>query len=269
MRSVGTNETVAQIFFNVSDGIALSPFSAPFGSLEIYQALDQFVLEEFFEYVLNDLKHLAVNRIEIKNYPTAYHSTSAHNIKAVLKKLNFQVRVEVTSIISVNNTSFEKRIETSQRQKLKKSSQQFSFTQVGIDELKSCYDFIFDCREEKNQSLSMTFPQLKRTVDRLSDDFLLFKLSNDQETAACGIVVRVSEKVLYTFYYAHNPKFSKVSPIVQLISGIYQYAQHHHFDLIDLGTSMIGSNINESLLKFKASIAGQPSDKYVFSKTIE
>ena len=97
---------------------------------------------------------------------------------------------------------------------------------------------------------------------------LLFQVADESHLAAAAIVIKVSDKILYTFYYAHDKKFNKISPVVQLISGIYEYAQARNFTLIDLGTSMVDGKINRSLIQFKKSIGGKPSDKYIFEKTL-
>ena len=178
------------------------------------------------------------------------------------------VIAEVSSIIPVDPKTFEKKIAASQRQKLRKCEKRFTVNHVKLTELKNIYGFISACRHERNQSLSMTFTQLQKVSDRLPKSFLLFQVVDEQEMVAAAIVIKVSENILYTFYYSHEKKFNRISPVVFLISGIYRYAQEHGFVQIDLGTSMVNGGINRPLLQFKKSIGGQPSNKYIFDKIL-
>lgn len=266
MRQRETKKTVAQIFFNINKKKVYSPLRAPFGSLELYGNVGPKKLEELFGNIIADLKKLSVNFCQIKHYPEAYHPVATILVHQVLTKFSFRPTAEISSIIPVDQKTFEKKIAVSQRQKLRKSEKRFMVSQVKLTELKKIYDFISACRHERHQSLSMTFTQLKKVVYRFPKSFLLFQVADEQEMAAAAIVIKVSENILYTFYYSHEKRFNRISPVVFLISGIYRYAQEHGFAQIDLGTSMVNGGINRPLLQFKKSIGGQPSNKYIFDR---
>jgi len=268
LRASKTNRVLAQIFIHIKGKLAHSPLRAPFGSLELYGDIGQKNVNELLTGMVQDLIGRGVKDLQIRNYPKEYNAVTTSYLQKGLTHFNFKCLEEVSSIIPVREKFFEKRIAISQRQKLRKSKRQFEFRKVHINELKSIYHFINACRQEKNHSLSMTFPQLQKTVKLFPDNFILFSVGTADEMAAAAIVIKVSEKILYTFYYSHKQKFNKISPVVFLISGIYQYARQHKFKLIDLGTSMINSGINRPLLQFKKSISGRPSSKYIFDKIL-
>ena len=267
LRHKQTKKVFAQIFFNIKGKRMFSPFRAPFGSLEIYGRVGQKKVAELFSKVEEDARGLGIEYLQITNYPEAYDPFATRLIQKSLARLNFKCILEVSSIIPVDHKIFERRIAISQRQKLRKSEKRFIFSQVKLTELKNIYNFIGTCRKEKGQILSMAFARLQKTASFLPKSFILFQVANEEQIAAAAIVIKVSEKILYTFYYSHDRKFDKISPVVFLISGIYKYAQEHHFTLIDLGTSMVSLGVNRSLMHFKNSIGGEPSDKFIFEKT--
>ncbi len=82
----------------------------------------------------------------------------------------------------------------------------------------------------------MTLTELEETVKKFKRDFFLFEVNENETKAAAAIVIRVNKKILYTFYYAHENQFNRISPTVFLLSGIYSFAHENRYQLIDLGT---------------------------------
>ena len=261
-----TKKVLARIFFNVKGKKMFSPLYAPFGSLEVYEALGQKEIEELFIKIEEDSKRLGIVYCQIKNYPEDYHFATTRILYKVASKLSYNCVEEVSSIIPIDQKPFEKRIVVSQRQKLRKSEKRFTVGQLKLSECKKVYNFISACRKEKNQFLSMSFLQLQKVINRFPDNFTLFQVEDEQQIAAAAIVIKVNDKILYTFYYAHDRRFNRISPTVFLIGEIYRYAQEHQFTHIDLGTSMVNGGINRPLIQFKKSIGGQSSSKYIFDK---
>jgi lipid II:glycine glycyltransferase (peptidoglycan interpeptide bridge formation enzyme) len=257
-----------QLPLHLSRKKAISPLRAPFGSLQLAKGISKNQMDFFIKSVLTSLRGLQVESISIRNFPSVYHEQYSEWIAQCLLANGFTVSEQVSSAIVVNEIDFEKKIKPSERQKLKKSQSQFIFQQQPLSKLKSIYSFIALCRHERNQSLSMSFAQLSKTIRVLPDDFFLFEVRNSKELAAAAIVIRINREILYTFYYAHSRSFDKISPVVFLLSGIYNFAKENNYKLMDLGTSMIGSTINQPLLQFKKSIGGETSRKLVFERTL-
>lgn len=268
LKQQGTKIIVAKIYINLRGNEGNSPLRAPFGSLELYASVSHRNLVELFNKIEADLIRKGVTYLQIRNYPEVYHHEATKLLHKVLDELKYKSIKEVSSVISVDQHVFERKIAISQRQKLRKSEKQFTAGLVKLALFSKIYKFINVCRKEKNQSLSMTLVQFQRMNKVLAKNILLFQVADESHLAAAAIVIKVSDKILYTFYYAHDKKFNKISPVVQLISGIYEYAQARNFTLIDLGTSMVDGKINRSLIQFKKSIGGKPSDKYIFEKTL-
>lgn len=248
----------------------MSPAKAPFGSCEIYKKVSTVALRDFFVYVEDELRKKKIKSIVIRHYPELYDEKRSEELHEVLvTEMKFTVLTESSSVLLVNPAPFAGKVKASERQKLIKSERQFSFAQKSDTDLKKIYSFIETCRKERNQTLSMTLAEIKKTVSLFPDKFLFFQVGSDSELAAAAIAIRVSEDVLYTFYYAHAKKFDKVSPVVYLLAGIYEYAQKQEIKLLDLGTSMLNGKVNRSLLHFKESIGAVTNRKFTFNKTYD
>jgi len=258
----------ARVSFHCKNGVACSPLKAPFGSVEIFRKLNEAQLTDFLEQVQAQLSHLRVNQLVIRNSPDLYDLQTSHLLQGILKKAGFENTEEVSSMLLIDGKPFDRKIKISQRQKLKKAAAIFSFERLHVNELKKIYSFIAACRKEKNQTLSMTLPDLQKTIVVFPDRFFLFTVGTKTELVAAAIVIQVSKNILYTFYYAHSKKYNRISPVVFLISGIYDFAANKKFKMIDLGTSMIGNHINRPLLHFKKSIGGVTNRKLTFYKTL-
>jgi len=267
-REINSEKVFARIHFNFQSGVAQSALRAPFGSVEVFKKVGEGQIKNFLSQVEAESARLKIRHIVIRNFPDLYNERAAHHLHSVLINLNFKLTEEVSSIIQVDGELFEKKIKASERQKLKKTAGLFDFEQLEIHDLKRVYSFISQCRHERAQSLSMTLRDLQKTISVFPDRFFLFRVGTESEIVAAAIVIRVSNEVLYTFYYAHAQKYNRLSPVVYLISGIYDFATHHKYKMIDLGTSMIKHSINRSLLHFKKSIGGITSKKFTFQKAL-
>jgi len=258
----------ARILFHVKDGQASSPLKAPFGSVEIFRKLSETQLTDFLEQTLGQLIRLRLKKVVIRSYPELYDLKTSSLLQSILKKLGFEYTEEVSSIILIDGKPFERKIKISERQKLKKASGVFEFKHADRKELNKIYSFIATCRMERSQTLSMTFRGLRKTISVFPERFFLFTVGTKNELAAAAIVIKVSKQIVYTFYYAHAKKYNRISPVVFLIAGIYDFATSKKLKMIDLGTSMIEGHVNRPVLHFKKSIGGVTNKKLTFHKTL-
>lgn len=267
-REIKSDKVSARISFQVKAEEASSPLRAPFGGVEIYRKLSQKQLEDFVIQIQQKLIQRGVNKIVIRNHPDLYNTGLVHLLKHALLNSKFALSEEISSIILVDEKLYRRKIKVSERQKLIKAAKLFHVEQVDKRQLSKLYSFIASCRKERSQSLSMTLPQLKKLVLVFPDQLLFFKVGMESEISAAAIVIRVNNQILYTFYYGHAKVHNRISPVVFLISGIYEYALKHKFCMIDLGTSMIDGNVNKSLLHFKTSIGGVVTSKSTFTSAL-
>jgi hypothetical protein len=257
----------ARICFSLERRNASSPERAPFGFIEVYEDVLLKELIKFFQFMEADFVKHGIKKVQVKSYPECY-DPNFELIETVFKEVGYSVATEITSILPIDEKRFEKKIKISELQKLKKAAKLFSVQKVKISQLDTIYSFIERCRKERNQHLSMRLSDLEKTKNAFPRNILLFRVHNGNTTAAAAIVIKINKEILYTFYYAHAREFDKLSPVVLLISFIYEWAQERGVKQIDLGTSMLDGKVNRSLLHFKKSIGGQSIRKLIFEKNL-
>lgn len=260
---------MAQVAFHVSDHVARSPFRAPFGSFLFSERLSPFALYEFVQQVERLLGKLGVAVISITEPPLFYRK-SEELLHAIFINQGYRTaRAEVSSGIRVDRVSFEDKIDTWEKRKLKQAKQKGAvFKTLPLESLEDVYRFILKCREQRSHTLSMTLPELAATVEKCRHEFLLSGVFLNKELIAASIAIRVHKDILYNFYSGHLRKHDAISPVVTLLGGLYRYSEHHKVQLLDLGTSSLDAQTNFSLLEFKLRLGAVPSIKVTFEKQL-
>jgi hypothetical protein len=260
----------AQIHFHVSDGIAMSPCKAPFGSVEFATSLSANNLFDFLKEVERNLIQRGVKKVMIKDAPQIYRLHQASILSALLTDLHFKVsRQEINSSIIVDDALWRAKISEAEYRRLKQcEKEKLTFLKLSNTELKKIYAFINECREERNMSLSMTYEELDRVVEKFPNEFFLFGVFKEDELMAAVISIQVSQTILYNFYPAHKKAFDQLSPMVFLLDNQYKFCQAAGIQILDLGTSALDNKTNFSLLNFKTQVGGIASLKLVFEKEL-
>lgn len=256
--------------FNIQDGVARSPYRNPFGSIEFSDNMEPRELYEFIKYIEKRLAELGAKRVEIKNYPQLYAPGRVSILCTLLMNLGFTVKeAEISACIQVNHralfdvmSSWEKR----KSAQIKRTNLRFSV--LPLQRLNEVYSFISSCRQDRNQALSLSFPQLKNVCDHFPEDFILFGVYDGAVLAAASVCIKVNKTIIYNFYYAHARQYDSLSPVVRLIEGIYQHCQAEKIHLVDLGTSSLNGKPNFSLLDFKLHLGATPTQKLTFEKVL-
>ena len=75
-----------------------------------------------------------------------------------------------------------------------------------------------------------------------------------------------SSEILYVFYTADDLSHRKLSPVVLLHEGLYNYSIDQKFSLLDLGTASIKGLVNGGVATFKRNLGGVASLKQSWVK---
>ena len=267
---VKSKKILAAIRFHVHGDTARSPFKAPFGSVEFSTAATPRLLFDFLGYVEDRLKDAGVREVYVRNPPRAYAPESIALTETFLLNLGYTVSsAEIGAIIPVTNQSFGEVIRHSELLRRRQGSiAGLHFQKISSSELESFFEFIANCHEEKGYGLSISFEDLRRTIDKFPDLYLLFGVMKGSKLIAGSVSIRVKKNIVYNFLVNHKKSFNHLSPPVLLMDGIYQYCSDHDIALLDLGTSALEGKPNLSLLDFKMHLGGAPTSKLSFYKRI-
>jgi hypothetical protein len=257
----------ASCHFNICDGVALSPYRAPFGGIELGSRLSKKILSDFVLYIESNLRKNDVRLITIKNQSRLTGPFDA--VEQSFLHLGFQLeKSEMSSIISVDKI-FQKGLHNSERKRMNKCIRsKFTVSQLPVRDVKTVYRFISECRTKKNYELSMSWPEMEKLVKNFPTEIIPFVVKDGDEIIAAAICVRVNKQVLYDFYHDHSPAYDQYSPVVFLMSAIHDYCQKHKIHWLDLGTSMVGDQINTGLHRFKLRLGAKPGVKNSFIKIL-
>lgn len=263
-------EVEALVHFHIHNGQALSPYRSPFGSFIFSEELSDSTLTEFVMYCEKKLIDDRVKTIVIKNQPEGYSFKKNILLSEVLQKLSYSITKEETSaILPITDKLFEAGLHKSEKKRLRKCREQsLIFEVMPLTQLQKIYVFLEACREEKGYALSMLYEEIRKLAETFPERILLTAVIDKNQIVAANISIRVYDSVLYNFYHDHAGEYDHLSPVVLLNEGLYQFCQSNKIKLLDLGTSNIGDQINESLLAFKLHLGAQPSRKLTFTKTL-
>ncbi len=258
---------VASCHLHVYQGIARSPYRAPFGGIELGARISKNVISEFVLHIESHLRRLDVTKIIFKLPSRAIKTQDG--VEVILLKSGFQLELsEVASIIPVSK-DFRKHLHESERKRLNKSIRAGLVAEpLPLSKIKDVYHFIKACRTRKNYEISMSWAEMEKLAKAFPENVLLFAVKNADEIIAAAICIKVNQRTLYDFYHDHSAKYDQYSPVVMLVNEIHHYAMQHKFVWIDLGTSMIGDQINIGLHRFKLRLGAKPALKNSLIKVL-
>jgi hypothetical protein len=258
----------ARIHFHFDGKTATSPLKNPFGSYEFSNTIEPKELFDFIRWVEARLVEKGAKRIEIKSYPALYNSTASAILLTFLVNLGYKIRnAELSACIEVNPNALYHAMSSYEKRKagqIRKANLRFS--NVPAARFSEVFDFISSCREERKQTISMTYGEIKTVCDHFPDKFHLFGVFDNNALAAASISIVLNNAVLYNFYSAHARQYDALSPVVGLMEGIYEFCQGEKIRLIDLGTSALQGRPNFTLLDFKLNLGATPTQKLAFEK---
>lgn len=258
----------AQLSLHLDKSIASSPARAPFGSVLYAPHILPQVLRDFFEAVERDLLAEGIDSIRLTEPPSYYRHGELlyHTLLNGGYKIS---RADLSAGFIIDKRKFVEKLNDWELPKWKMAlSKKLKARLIPGRAFDTAYAFLSRCREEREQSLSMKLPELRKTVDAFPDAFLLFGVYLEAELIAATLVIQVADDIWYTFYTGHLKKYDNLSPVVYLTGEIYRQASRRKIRLLDLGTSTVDGKTNFNLLEFKLRLGAMPSAKLTFEKNL-
>lgn len=257
----------AQIFIAESDqfllpisiqgSLAISISRSPFGSLFIKKNYTQSEFKTFMESVVNSLKQLKVEKIQLKHPPAIYGNFSnvsdltSSGFKILYKDINQHISLAET---------WESSIHAMQKRKLRTLLEEgFSFQQT--DDFETAYKFINVCRQTQGLQVNIGWDHLHSLIEGLPGKYQCFTVQREDKLSAVCIAVQATPEVAYYYLPATSPLFRSHSPMVLLIAGMVNYYRSQGFKYLDLGVSSLEGRPQETLQLFKERMGGEVNKK--------
>lgn len=253
----------------LKDGLAFSPFAAPFGGFQCKGIVSESEFRRFLKVLPSELRRIRANGLRLVLPPDSYQPEWHIWLIPLLKEVGFKVVWQDLNFHLENKGSFSSRLHRSERWKRNKSLREgFEFSVLDRPDWNQLYPFLLESRKRKGYFLSMSQEALEATVSRFEKEYTISSVNINGELAALGVTVKVSPEIEYVFYTADALKHRKLSPVVLLHEGIYNYTNSRSVRLLDLGTASLKGIVNSGVATFKRNLGGIASVKTTLQLTL-
>ena len=258
------NRVLGNVNFDIHGTHAVSQSQAPFGSFQGAQ-VDHENLKAFLDHIEKELSSSGIRELTFHHPASIYRQGKGWAL--LLATNGYSCQSVTNHHLEVVQNNFYQRLHSMHRRKVKKC-QHLNFKVFEMNAVAEIYEFIAHCRDQRQQILSMTAEEFIQVVKSLPTHFMLSGMLDGNTLAAAMITVKYNPHVWYNFYPAHDLNYHKISPMISLIGNIYTAGFREGIKYLDLGTSQLGDQANEGLLRFKTRIGGIPSYKVICSKQL-
>ena len=266
------NKTLGQMAFVIKNNEAISLPLSPFGGFDLDPGITKEELIRSVNLLIDHLKSVSIKKLTVRLYPKCYNPKLYSLQSDCLTTLGFQtVYQDESQYLRVDRKNpFRSFVHDSQHRHINFGKKHENrFTQLDFDALASVYQLLKHNREDQGYPMTMEMDQLRSAIQKFPDRYFLFGFFIDGQLAAASVCIHVNNDIFYDFYHGHDKKYSKHSPVIALVNGIYSYAQEKGYQLLDFGISTEKGIRNKGLYRFKERIGGKPSVKANFEIVLE
>lgn len=253
----------------ITEERAVSPRRATFGGIEAAAGIAPEILIAFVQRVTDRLKDLST--VVITQYPEALAPETSPLIREALLAAGFQLtNTDLNYHIPVTDAPFEDGLHRGERWKARKAERMgFAFRKIERADPEILQDFVIRARERKGHRITL-FPGLFAGLfQHFPEDIYAFGVFDGEHMIAVAVTIRLNSNALYTFHLADDGDYSRYSPTVFLIRGVYDWCRANGFGLLDLGIATDRGERNEGLIRFKKNLGATESEKGTFTYPFE
>lgn len=259
------------IIGGVVDNRLQSPFSAPFSC---FSSTDKNMRIEHITEALSLLDgYLITNKFSSVSFilpPFFYDESWISRIALCLDKSGYKSILLVNHhLLTSDIRNYEDgRIDKDIRYSLKTADKYGLVLKraENPDEMKRTFNVIEINKKSKNRPQSMTFDQINKMMELISIDFFL--VLKEEIPLASAIVYNHPGNIAQVIYWGAVPDSSRYYPMNFLVYQMLRFYNGKGIHIIDLGTSMLGNDLNTGLIKFKDSIGATTSVKLSFYRNL-
>ncbi len=248
-------------------GVYKSPARGTFGGFEIFCREVDFI-ESFVGAVDEHIGAQQCAEAFIAERPLCYDEQAGTLVQNALVAHGYTVRyADIDHFIPIDPSPLIDKMEHNNQKRFRKCLRDgFAARRASPDEFRTVYDVIAENRRSKGYPISMTYRQIDEMVQVFPNDMHFFAAHRDGTIVAGSICLKVSQDVLYVFYWGDLPGHETYSPVTVLADTIYRFAQMNGFRILDLGTSTLQGSPNEGLGRFKKNLGAKETPKITYSK---
>lgn len=253
---------------SIQEEIGYSPLRAPFGSVDINKTIAPSILNEFLEIVISWCRENKLKLLKIKHYPSCYDPHGSVLVQNALFNNGFLVsNSDIGQYIKVDPASYP--FSRSARIKINKCKRAgYKVQKLGWSKTEEVYDLLKRCKDRKGYPTNMSLEELKESIRRFPEHYLLFGVTDEEKLIGASICVVVNKEIFYDFSHGHDSEYGSFSPVTFLIYGILNYCREENYQILDLGLSTENSIINNGLYDFKHRLGSKASLKFTYERKL-
>jgi hypothetical protein len=267
-----SGEVLSTIHFaEESCGMFRSPRLGTFGSFDFREPPCIEMVEYFADETERVLRDRGAKHITIISPPFAHQPEPSHMVFLALHARGYRATPHsLNQSVRLDDRPFGARIDADGRRRLARAREMgFEGRRLtSLTELASAYELILENTRRKGYKLSMTWDGVRQMHETFGDRIYGFGVFRETRPAAASITIRVSQDVVYVFYWCDVAGFSGVSPIVLLAETIYEHARAEGARWMDIGTSTNDGAPNYGLIHFKRNLGCEASLKLAYTKAL-
>lgn len=254
------------IAFHLEGQEAKSLARASFGGFLWHGPITAIMLDAMHK----QLKDRGISQIRVTTPPEAYAWAITQHNRSLLQAGYQPLSVEVNYHIPVDKRPFSAHLNSANRWKMNKATRQGY--QVAINpnpELELIYMICKQTRERKGYPWHMPFAQFEALFRSFPQRYQSWECWHNGALVAVSLVLLINNKIAYTLFNGDAEAHRALSPLLLVHKAIYEWAQSHHYAILDLGIATDGGRFNHTLAQFKRHLGGVESLKYQLQKVLD
>lgn len=154
--------------------------------------------------------------------------------------------------------------ETKQKElrRLKRSGA--AFRSLSLDEARPAYEVIARNRAARGYPMTMAWTQVEALARAFPGRVGLHAVEREGVILAAAVLLQVTARYLYVFYWGEDPQVRRESPVTLLAEGLVGMRQAQGVEVLDIGTSTDRSRPNPGLIAFKESLGCRAAGKRTY-----
>ena len=253
VRFMKDDESSIGLILGIKDGVAKSPFSAPFGGFHYsHEYLFYNIVHDFISDLKDYIASQGLKAVQITLPPDLYQINMNAKLVNAFIRLGFTMEnPDITHWADLKNFdgTWTKNMVTQNCRKAVKHGLTWSLV-TDMESKKEAYEVILQNREQLGRKIYMTFDDLLGMEHIVPVDFFLVRESNGNGIGA-GIFYRGHEKIVIGIFLGDDMEKRNLGTMNFLYKNLYEYYKEMGFSFLDLGISGLAGEPNAGLVRFK------------------
>ncbi len=253
VRLMKEDESSIGLILGIKDGIAKSPFSAPFGG---FHYSHEYLFYNLVSDFLSDLKDYIVNQglkqVLVTLPPDLYQTSMNAKLVNAFINLGFSMRTpDISNWADLKNFdgTWVKSMVAQNCRKAVKHGLTWSLI-TDRESQEEAYALILRNREEQGRKIHMNLDDLLEVNNIIPVDFFLVR-DRDGKGIGASVFYRGHDKVVTGIFLGDDIEKRHLGAMNYLYKNCYEYYQEMGYDYVDLGISSFEGEPNIGLIRFK------------------